>query len=70
MQRSYKNQAKNFQKNEKVQIRYGNEAEWEDYTKPLGSRQILEMIRRAIILFDRENVRIVNIKYNPEFFKE
>ena len=57
----HKGNVNNFKKTEKIQVRYGNEAEWEDYTKLLGSRQILEMQRRALILFGRENVRLVKV---------
>jgi len=57
----HKGNVNNFKKTEKIQVRYGEESMWEDYTKPLGLRQILEMNRRALILFGRENVRWVKV---------
>ena len=68
MQRSYKNQAKNFQKNEKVQVKIFDV--WEDYSLLCGSRQVLWVFHRAEKFYGLGNARIVNIKYNPELFKE
>jgi hypothetical protein len=59
MQRSYKNMARNFQKNEKVQICV--DGQWQDYTKPCGSKLVIEMALRAERIYGMKNVRVVSI---------
>jgi len=59
MQRSYKNMARNFQKNEKVQICV--DGQWRDYTKPCGSKLVIQMALRAERIYGIKNVRVVNI---------
>jgi hypothetical protein len=66
MQRSYKNQHRNFQRNEKVQILV--DSLWEDYTSPCGSKLVVEFCIRAERIYGMRNVRIVHKRHNPELF--
>lgn len=57
MQRIYKNQAKNFRRYiAQVLI----DGEWQDRTKPCGSKLVEEFALRLENLFGAKNVRIVN----------
>jgi hypothetical protein len=51
--------ARNFQKNEKVQICV--DGQWQDYTKPCGSKLVIEMALRAERIYGMKNVRVVSI---------
>jgi hypothetical protein len=59
MQRQYRNQANNFQRNWKVQVFKNNE--WVDYTKPCGSKVVVDLAVRAMTIYDADKVRIEKI---------
>ena len=59
MQRIYKNQAKNFRQQEVVQVM--RDGEWKDYTKPCGSKLVIEFTLRAERLYGIKNVRVVRV---------
>ena len=67
-QRSYKNQHLNFKTSELVQRWDEYDNKWVNASKPLGERAVIQYALRLERLIGQEKVRIVNRKYNPEFF--
>ena len=59
MQKQYRNQANNFKRNWKVQVFRNNE--WVDYTKPCGSKVVVDLAVRAMTIYDADKVRIEKI---------
>jgi hypothetical protein len=53
------NQANNFQRNWKVQVFCNNE--WVDYTKPCGSKVVVNLAVVAMAIYDADKVRIEKI---------
>jgi len=64
MQRQHKNQGKNFRRDSKVQV-FRNE-QWTDYTKPCGSKLVVELAVRAMEIYGQQNVRITSIQQEGE----
>lgn len=52
----HKGNAKNFQRNEKVQVM--RDGQWVDYSKPCGSKLVVELAVKAMTIYGQQNVRI------------
>ena len=61
MQKQYSKQAKNFQRNEKVQVFDDFYKEWFDYTTPLGKKEVVQMALHAERYYGKQNVRIAKV---------
>lgn len=59
MQKQYRKQTNNFQRNWKVQVFRNNE--WVDYTKPCGSKVVVNLAACAMTIYDADKVRIEKI---------
>ena len=67
-QRSYKNQASNFNTNELVQSWDEYDQRWVNRSVPLGQRAVIKYALRLEQMIGQEKVRIVSRQSNPEFF--
>ena len=67
-QRVYKNQARNFRTDERVQSWDAYDQRWINRSVPLGSRAVVQYAVRLERLIGQDKVRIVNRQSHPEFF--
>jgi len=67
-QHCYKNKARNFRTDELVQSWDEYYQKWVNRSRPLGERAVIQYALQLESKIGQEKVRIVNRRFNPEFF--